>query len=50
MLSEAQCRQFREQGYLVVENVVDTEHLVALKAEYAELMDELYQQWYEQGL
>lgn len=49
MLSDTQCQQFREQGYLVIEDVVDLLHIEALTAEYEERMTELYQQWYSSG-
>ncbi len=50
MLNQQQIEQFQQQGYLVVENVLDTEHLDAVHTEYAERMDELYQQWHTAGL
>jgi len=50
MLNQQQIEQFQQQGYLVVENVLDTEHLDAVHTEYAERMDELYQQWHIAGL
>lgn len=50
MLSAAQQQQFKRQGYLVVENVIDEARLAALRAEYAELLDTQYQQWRQQGL
>ena len=50
MLSEAQQQQFHRDGYLVVEDVIDPAHLMALKTEYAELLDGLYREWYARGL
>ena len=50
MLNQQQIEQFQQQGYLVVENVLDTEHQDAVHTEYAERMDELYQQWHTAGL
>ncbi|MDP5217996.1 phytanoyl-CoA dioxygenase family protein [Ruegeria sp. 2205SS24-7] len=50
MLSETQIRQFRQDGYLVVENVIDTTTLDAVQAEYAGLLDGLYEGWQRQGL
>ena len=50
MLSAAQQQQFEQQGYLVVEGVIDTTRLQALRAEYAELLNTQYQQWRRQGL
>ena len=50
MLSQAQIDQFAQQGYLVVEDLLTPEVLAAVRAEYATLMDELYQSWFDQGL
>ena len=49
MLSQQQIRQFRDQGYLVVEDVVDDGTLAAIRTEYASLMDRLFAQWHAQG-
>src|SRR5216683_5130637 len=41
---------FHEQGYLVVDNVLDPEHdLDPVVAEYATLLDDLTQQWRADG-
>ena len=50
MLTQAQIDQFWSQGYLVVEDLIDQETVKAVKAEYAALMDELYDDWHRQGL
>ncbi len=50
MLCEAQIDHFRRRGYVVVENLVDRPALSAVRAEYAELMDQLYVDWHKQGL
>ncbi|MEP3275725.1 MAG: phytanoyl-CoA dioxygenase family protein, partial [Stappiaceae bacterium] len=50
MLSDEQRRFFEEQGYLVVENVLDRHKVIEpIKAEYSSLLDELYAQWFEAG-
>ena len=50
MLNKTQIEQFYSQGYLVIENVIDQQHLDAVHAEYASKMDELYQKWFTSGL
>lgn len=50
MLTPEQLDQFNAQGFLVIEDVVDPETLAAVKAEYAALMDDLYEGWAEDGL
>lgn len=50
MLNEGQVQEFRETGYLVVENLVDERTLNAVRKEYAGLMDRLYANWQRQGL
>lgn len=50
MLSPAQMSHFKNEGYLVVENLIDDKTLDAVKAEYADLMDRLYADWQTQGL
>lgn len=50
MLSPDQVKQFNTQGYLVVENVLPTDLLDHVRAEYSELMDRLYAEWHAQGL
>ena len=46
MLDAAQTTFFREQGYLVVEDVFDP---APLHAEYGALLDDLYDGWYAEG-
>jgi ectoine hydroxylase-related dioxygenase (phytanoyl-CoA dioxygenase family) len=50
MLTDHQTDQFRKQGYLVVENLLDEATLEAVKAEYAALMEQLFAGWHAQGL
>ncbi|NNE23165.1 MAG: phytanoyl-CoA dioxygenase family protein, partial [Rhizobiales bacterium] len=50
MLNTDQLQAFEHDGYLVVEDVFDAAVLDALKAEYAELLDELYAGWFRRGL
>jgi len=49
MLNEAQLAQFRNQGFLAIDDVIAPEYLEAVKEEYAARMDELYQGWYNAG-
>lgn len=49
MLSNSQTSQFANQGYLVVEDLVDPSTLVAIRSEYSDLVDDLYSSWYRQG-
>ncbi len=49
MLTPAQIDDFETQGYLVVPDVVPTDVLNRVKAEYAALLDRLYAEWFEQG-
>lgn len=49
MLSDAELKQFNREGYLVVENVIDEGTRQAVMAEYADLMDVLYDQWHGEG-
>jgi phytanoyl-CoA hydroxylase len=49
-LSQAQVEQFRAEGYLVVEGILDPERdLAPLMAEYAHILDGLAEQLYAQG-
>lgn len=48
-LSAAQLKQFKEQGYLVLPDVLSPDLLVRVRAEYAALLDRLYDGWYAQG-
>ena len=50
MLTDAARRQFERDGYLVIEDVIDSQTLAAVKAEYALVMDHLYEGWCAQGL
>jgi len=50
MLSQTQLDQFQSQGYLVIEDVLDQQHLDALQVEYTTLFKTLYQDWYSKGL
>jgi ectoine hydroxylase-related dioxygenase (phytanoyl-CoA dioxygenase family) len=51
MLTAEQIRSFEENGYLVVENVLDQEAVIEpIRAEYATLLDALYGGWRKAGL
>lgn len=50
MLNESQIDRFRNEGYLVVENVIDEPTLNAVRTEYSQRMDQLYPRWHRQGL
>ena len=43
-------KEFRDQGFLVIEDVVGEDVLEAVRREYAALMERLYGDWYNQGL
>lgn len=50
MLSEAEIQRFHDEGYLVVDNVVDREAVLApLVAEYEALLAQLREQWVADG-
>ncbi|MGI9390025.1 MAG: phytanoyl-CoA dioxygenase family protein [Boseongicola sp.] len=49
MLNSTQIDRFRRDGYLIVRDVVDEATLVRVRAEYAELMDGLYDDWCTAG-
>ena len=49
MLTPDQIQQFERQGYLVVPDVIPPDVLSAVKAEYAGLIDDLYDGWYAEG-
>ncbi|MCA0955072.1 phytanoyl-CoA dioxygenase family protein [Mameliella alba] len=49
MLTSEQVHQFDTQGYLVVDNVLDSATLDAVKAEYTVLLDRLYAGWQAEG-
>lgn len=42
--------RFNEQGYAVVENVLDAGALQAIQEDYAALLDELAQRWHAEGV
>ncbi|MEM7268217.1 MAG: phytanoyl-CoA dioxygenase family protein [Pseudomonadota bacterium] len=50
MLNQEQVTQFEEQGYLVVENLIDEPTLEAIRKEYADRMDHLFAEWSADGL
>lgn len=49
MISKSQIETFRNQGYLVVEDLLDHETLAAIHQEYSVLMDQLYENWWKEG-
>lgn len=50
MLSEAQINFFKEEGYLIVEDVLDQQRVLdPVRAEYAQLLDQLCDKWHAQG-
>ena len=49
MLTNAQVRQFRDHGYLVVEALLDEETLGPVRGEYSDLLNSLYSDWSESG-
>jgi len=50
MLNADQVSQFDRDGFLVVEDVIDPATVLdPIQAEYAALLDGLYQAWYDQG-
>ena len=49
MISASDVEAFHRQGYLVVENLLDAPTLDAIRAEYAALMDRLYDGWHAEG-
>ena len=50
MLSQDQIQQFENEGYLVVENVLEADILESVQAEYHDLLNKLYFEWYSEGL
>lgn len=50
MLTETQYVQFQEQGYLVVNDVIDESTILAVYVEYADLLEKLCNEWQSQGL
>lgn len=49
MLTQGDIERFHEEGYLVVENLLDEAALSAIRKEYTNLMDQLYGRWQRQG-
>ena len=49
MLTDEDVAKFKEQGYLVVENLLDERMLESIRAEYSGRMDALYDQWWREG-
>ena len=50
MLSQDQIRFFEDEGYLVIENVIDQKTVLdPVRQEYAALMDRLYEGWHNEG-
>lgn len=49
MISEHQVETFKSQGYLVVEDLLDEATLHAIRLEYGELLDQLYEVWWQEG-
>lgn len=49
MLTKAQRSQFDRDGFLVIEDVIDTDTLAAVRDEYAALMDGMYADWQRAG-
>lgn len=49
MLSDAQRTQFCTRGYLVIDDVIPAPVLDGVRAEYADLIDGLYEGWQAQG-
>lgn len=51
MLNAQQIKFFKEEGYLVVEDVLDQSTILdPVRAEYSALLDELYDKWHAEGL
>ncbi|MCB1340721.1 MAG: phytanoyl-CoA dioxygenase, partial [Pseudooceanicola sp.] len=50
MLTKEQTDRFATEGVLVVENILPPELLTRIRAEYAQLLDILYDDWHAQGL
>ncbi|MBY6048830.1 phytanoyl-CoA dioxygenase family protein [Vannielia litorea] len=49
MLTQSQIDTFNAEGVLVVDNVLPTETLEAVKAEYTALLDAMYDRWHAEG-
>ena len=50
MLTSDQVRSFEENGYLVIPSAIDGNCLERIRSEYCELLNDLYQSWYELNL
>ncbi|MFC4671670.1 phytanoyl-CoA dioxygenase family protein [Seohaeicola nanhaiensis] len=50
MLTQAQIDRFNTEGVLVVENLLPPDLLIRIRAEYADLLDSLYDRWHAEGL
>ncbi|MGJ8627896.1 MAG: phytanoyl-CoA dioxygenase family protein [Sulfitobacter sp.] len=50
MLTQDQIAQFQTDGYVVVSDIIPADILDRVKAEYADLVDNLYANWHNQGL
>ena len=50
MLSDSQIASFEENGYLVVEDVLDQQTILdPVRTEYANLLEVLYDGWQDEG-
>ncbi|MEM9970497.1 MAG: phytanoyl-CoA dioxygenase family protein [Pseudomonadota bacterium] len=49
MLTQAEIDRFNSDGYLVIEDVIDTPTRQAIVDEYTDLMDRLYEGWSSEG-
>lgn len=49
MLTRSDVERFRSQGYLVVEDLLDEGALSAVRQEYAQKLDRLYDDWFAAG-
>ena len=50
MLTQSQLQEFKTQGYLIVEDVLDGATLQSVQTEYTERMNSLFSDWYAEGL
>lgn len=49
MLAKKQKEQFEQNGYIVIEDLIDDATLQAIRDEYSIRLDEVYSQWYRDG-
>lgn len=49
MIDQLDVEKFQQQGYLVVEDLLDQATLSAIHQEYSDLMDQLYDNWWQEG-